>query len=59
MSDIMKNAAQEYIDAAIEANDNQDQWDEGASEGITLLALIGFIHRPRIFISNQLGDQRG
>lgn len=41
MSDIMKNAAQEYIDAAIEANDNQDQWDEGASEGITLLALIG------------------
>lgn len=41
MSDIMKNAAQEYIDAAIEANNNQDQWDESESDGITLLALIG------------------
>ncbi|KAM0143462.1 hypothetical protein ACHAO1_000562 [Botrytis cinerea] len=52
MSDIMKNAAQEYIDAAIEANDNQDQWDESASEGITLLALIGFIAHAFSFLIN-------
>ncbi|KAK6596235.1 hypothetical protein H4I95_10151 [Botrytis cinerea] len=52
MSDIMKNAAQEYIDAAIEANNNQDQWDESESDGITLLALIGFIAHAFSFLIN-------
>ncbi|KAM0310047.1 hypothetical protein ACHAO8_008444 [Botrytis cinerea] len=48
----MKNVAQEYIDAEIEANDNQDQWDESGSEGITLLALIGFIAHAFSFLIN-------
>ncbi|TEY57720.1 hypothetical protein BOTCAL_0207g00120 [Botryotinia calthae] len=50
MSNIMKDVAQECIDAAVEANNNQDSWDDSGSEGIALLALIGFIAHAFSFL---------